>query len=113
MKTLTAITGGIGAGKSVVCRVLRTLGYHVYDCDSAARRIMDTDTAIQQRLIDEVDTLAVTDGIVDRPRIARIVFADARKLDALNAIVHAAVLADIADWVFTCLLYTSPSPRDS
>lgn len=37
-----AVTGGIGSGKSVVCRVLSAMGYDVYDCDSEARRIMDS-----------------------------------------------------------------------
>ena len=101
MKTLTAITGGIGSGKSVVSRVLRILGYPVYDCDSAAKSLMDADEEIKRRLIDEIDSLAVVDGVIDRRRIAEVVFADAEKLAALNAIVHAAVREDIASWVFS------------
>ena len=101
MKTLTASTGGIGSGKSVISRVLSILVYPVYDCDSAAKSLMDADEEIKRRLIDEIDSLAVVDGVIDRRRIAEVVFADAEKLAALNAIVHAAVREDIASWVFS------------
>ena len=99
MKSLVAITGGIGAGKSVVSRMLRVLGYPVYDCDSRAKALMDADGTIKNRLIAEVDELAVTGGVIDRRRLAHTVFTDAEKLAALNAIVHAAVREDIARWV--------------
>ena len=46
MKRLIAITGGIGSGKSVVSRILRILGYPVYDCDSRAKALMDADCEI-------------------------------------------------------------------
>jgi len=99
MKRLIAITGGIGSGKSVVSRILRILGYPVYDCDSRAKALMDADCEIKRRLIEEIDESAVADGIIDRRRIAAIVFEDAEKLSVLNAIVHGAVKDDIAQWV--------------
>lgn len=99
MKRLIAITGGIGSGKSVVCRILRILGYPVYDCDSRAKALMDADEAIKKRLVKEIDELAVVDGIIDRKLIASVVFADSTKLAALNSIVHSAVKEDIALWV--------------
>ena len=99
MKRLIAITGGIGSGKSVVSRILHILGYPVYDCDSRAKALMDADCEIKRRLIEEIDESAVADGIIDRRRIAAIVFEDAEKLSVLNAIVHGAVKEDIARWV--------------
>ncbi len=99
MKRLIAITGGIGSGKSVVCRILRILGYPVYDCDSRAKALMDADEAIKKRLVKEIDELAVVDGIIDRKLIASVVFADSTKLAVLNSIVHSAVKEDIALWV--------------
>ena len=90
-RCMIAITGGIGSGKSVVSAVLRAIGYEVVDCDTVARGIMDTDPAIHARLCTEIDERAVVDGVVNRRRISRIVFADADKLARLNAIVHAAV----------------------
>ena len=78
---LIAVTGGIGSGKSVVCRVLRTLGYPVFDCDSEARAIMDSDRTIHGRLCSAISADVVRDGVIDRRMLASIVFADAAKLD--------------------------------
>lgn len=86
-----AITGGIGCGKSVVSRILRLRGYKVVDTDSHARAIMDTDEEIKRRLAEEIAAETVVDGVIDRRRLARIVFADRRKLERLNAIVHGKV----------------------
>ena len=44
------ITGGIGSGKSYVCRLLEQQGYTVYDCDSAAKRLIRTSPFIRRRL---------------------------------------------------------------
>ena len=42
-----AITGGIGSGKSYVCRILEKQGIRVYDCDDEAKRLMRTDARLQ------------------------------------------------------------------
>ncbi len=44
------ITGGIGCGKSYICRRLATMGIQVYDCDSAAKRIIRTSAEIRNAL---------------------------------------------------------------
>ncbi len=95
---LIALTGGIGAGKSVVSRVLRCLGYDVFDCDSEAKALMDGNAAIKERLMSEISPEVILDGEIDRQRLAQIVFADAEKLAALNAIVHTAVKEHIRHW---------------
>ena len=51
---VTAVSGGIGCGKSVVCRILQTLGYEVYDCDSRAKAIMDADAGIKLLIAEEI-----------------------------------------------------------
>lgn len=100
MKRLIAITGGIGSGKSVVSRVLRAYGYPVYDCDSEAKRLMDTDRDIKQQLCELISPDAVrADGTIDRPLIAQIVFSDHHHLAMLNSIVHSAVRAHLRQWV--------------
>ncbi len=95
---LIAIAGGIGSGKSVVSRILRVLGYPVYDCDTQARIIMDGDQAIHSRLCSDIHPQAVVKGVIDRPLISSIVFNDSDALLRLNAIVHTAVTADLRSW---------------
>ena len=99
MALLTALTGGIGAGKSVVSRILRTMGYPVFDCDSEARALMDADSRIKERIAAEIAAEAIAGSDIDRRRLAEIVFADAAKLEILNSIVHAAVKERLAQWV--------------
>lgn len=95
-----AVTGGIGAGKSMVCRILSILGYPVYDCDSNARHIMENDVQIKNHLREEISFSAVdSSGCIDRKAISRIVFNNHEKLKKLNAIVHGAVLNDIEKWI--------------
>lgn len=96
---LTAICGGIGSGKSVVAKILRSLGYPVYDCDLRAKEIMDGDIQIHKRLCDEIHPLSVVDGIIDRKLISKIVFNDPKSLQRLDNIVHQAVIKDIEAWM--------------
>lgn len=99
MKRLIAISGGIGCGKSVVAAILRRLSYHVYDCDSRAKTLMDGDRGILRRLSAEIGADVVVDGVIDRHRLSEIVFSDPNKLATLNSIVHGAVKADLQRWV--------------
>lgn len=97
MKTV-AIAGGIGSGKSVVSQLLRVMGYPVYDCDSRAKVLMDTDAVLKNRLMETFGSAAVVDGIINRPYIAEVVFKETRMLNLLNSIVHPAVVADFEQW---------------
>lgn len=99
MSRLIAITGGIGAGKSVVSHILRVMGYEVYDTDFEAKRLMDNDDGIKRRLREEISPASVdSDGTINRRHISSIVFADNKKLSKLNSIVHGAVREDIVHW---------------
>lgn len=118
---IIAITGGIGSGKSIVSRILLTLGYKVYDCDSQAKRIMSQSQAIKSFLLSRISPLAVrADGTIDRSVVADVVFADPTTLDALNNCVHGEVAADFYEWshsfagvkfVETAILYQSGFDR--
>lgn len=99
MTALVGIAGGIGAGKSVVSRILDAMGYPVYDCDSRAKAIMDKDPRIHEQLCRQIHPLVVIGGVIDRRLLAEIVFNDPLALGRLNTIVHAAVEADVSRWV--------------
>ncbi|MCM1451561.1 MAG: dephospho-CoA kinase [Clostridium sp.] len=119
---VVAITGGIGSGKSVVCRILEAMGYKVYDCDSRAKWLMDNSEEIKASLCRMIHPEVVADGAINRTLLSKIVFSDAEKLRALNAISHGAVREDISrwiashqheDWLFieTAILYQSGLDR--
>lgn len=116
-RKVVGITGGIGAGKSMVCNILSLLGYPVYDCDSRAKLIMDEDISIKKALVHHVTPDAVdSHGNIDRKAISEVVFKNHIKLKELNSIVHGAVREDIKKWlenndgisfVETAILYES------
>lgn len=96
---LTAITGGIGAGKSVVSKVLMAMGYLVFDCDSEAKRLMDNSIEIKTAIKEKISPEAIDKrGHIDRKHISSVVFNDSDKLAQLNSIVHTAVLNEIERW---------------
>ncbi len=94
-----AISGGIGSGKSVVAKILRLLGYDVYDCDREAKRLMDESTEIKESLRKLISENVINnDFTINRKLLAEIVFSSPEKLNVLNTIVHGAVKKDIEQW---------------
>ena len=98
MMIKVGVTGGIGTGKSVVCRIFNLLGIPVYDADSAAKRLMETDDALKEKIVSAFGNIFTGKGAVDRQRLASLVFNDPEKLAVLNSIVHPAVKLDYTQW---------------
>jgi len=93
------VTGGIGSGKSMVCRMLQVMGYPVYDCDSQAIRLINDDTQLKCDITTLLGSRAYdSQGRYDRAWVAARVFADPQLLQQINALVHPAVLCDIDRW---------------
>lgn len=89
---IIGLTGGIGAGKSVVSRVLRGRGYMVFDCDLEAKRLMENDPELRFALSalcgDEVYSES---GSLNRSLLASLIFNDEEKRGEVNRLVHSAV----------------------
>ncbi|MEU3659048.1 dephospho-CoA kinase [Streptomyces sp. NPDC032940] len=83
------LTGGIGAGKSEVSRLLVECGAVLVDADRIAREVVEPGTPGLAAVVEAFgEEVLADDGGLDRPRLGAIVFADPAKLAALNAIVH-------------------------
>ncbi|WP_433855840.1 dephospho-CoA kinase [Streptomyces kronopolitis] len=92
------LTGGIGAGKSEVSRLLASYGAVIVDADKIAREVVEPGTPGLAAVVAEFgDGVLTPDGTLDRPKLGGIVFADPQKLQALNAIVHPLVGARSAE----------------
>ena len=88
-KYIFALTGGSGAGKSTVSEEFRRLGVYVSDADKAAREVVKKDSECLKELTDNFGKeILKSDGTLDRPALASIVFSDKKKLNKLNAITH-------------------------
>lgn len=83
------LTGGIASGKSAVAAMLREMGFQVLDADAVAHRLMEPGQGAHDEILRQFGS-DVTDagGRIDRARLASMVFSDAAKLAALNAILH-------------------------
>lgn len=96
------ITGGIGSGKSVVCRLFQVLGVPVYDSDARAKWVMAHDTQLRDELTAAFGTETFdAQGQLNRAYLARVAFPDPAQLARLNALVHPHVGRDFAQWAAT------------
>ena len=88
-----AITGGIGSGKSYVCRILEKHGIRVYDCDAGAKRLMRQDADLQ------------------KPVLAQFILTGEANKQAVNDVVHPAVARDFeqsdCEWMESAILFDS------
>jgi dephospho-CoA kinase len=92
------ITGGIGSGKTTVCKIFETLGIPVYYADERAKWLMTNDLELVKNIKILFGKAAYNDGILNRSYIAEIAFSDPQKLEQLNSLVHPAVLRDGEIW---------------
>jgi dephospho-CoA kinase len=95
---VVGLTGGIGAGKSTVSQLLAKHGAVIVDADLIARQVVEPGGPAYEGVVDRFGKgVLLEDGSLNRPALADIVFADADALKDLNAVVHPAVGAVIAE----------------
>ncbi len=97
MKTI-GVTGGIGAGKTVVSKILTCMGVPVYNSDLKAKEIVNTDLNIKKNIIDLLGQDAYLNGFYNPNYVASKVFADIVLMQKLNSIIHPAVKLDFDTW---------------
>lgn len=102
------ITGGIGSGKSYVCRLLEQRGIEVYDCDATAKRLIRSSSHLRRQLQELIGSLQKAD-------ISRFLLASEDNQRAVNAIVHPAVFDDFEQsgmqWMESAILYESGADK--
>lgn len=92
------ITGGIGSGKSTVCRVFELLGVPVFRSDDEGKRALAEDAEVQRDVLRTFGSALGTDGRLDRKALAAIVFNSPDALARLSAIIHPVVRASFVEW---------------
>lgn len=106
------ITGGIGSGKSYVCNLLQQQGYAVYDCDSAAKRLINTSPEIRQGLTKLIGpNTYLDDGRLNKGAVAEFLLASEDNAHAIDHIVHPAVFDDFVksgmEWMESAIIFES------
>jgi dephospho-CoA kinase len=92
------VTGGIGSGKTSVCKVFTVLGIPVFSTDRIAREIMDGD----ENIIRQINSIAGRDmysnGCLDRMALASLIFNNNKLLEKVNNLVHPVVFDQFSRW---------------
>lgn len=92
------ITGGIGSGKSVISRILKTMGYPIYDSDSWAKILMNNNPTIRQALTEKFGAETYSPEGLNRTYLAQQIFNDKANLAYVNSIVHPIVCTHFLQW---------------
>jgi len=91
------ITGGIGSGKSTVCRLLERNSYRVLYADEIAKELLDNDREIRNKILDCFGPEYFQDGKPNKKLIADNIFSDTQKLQKINSILHPPVIKIILE----------------
>lgn len=92
------ITGGIGAGKSTVAGIFKVLGVPVFDADTTAKNILNSDLVLREQIIAAFGSETYKNGLLDRKYLATLVFNNPDQLAKLNALVHPATINAANVW---------------
>ena len=107
----TGITGGIGSGKSYVCKRLQDRGFKVYDCDTEAKRLIRTSKTIRQQLKALIGEDAYIGKELNKAVVAQFLLKSEENAQAIDRIVHPAVFKDFEQsgmqWMESAILYES------
>ena len=90
-----AITGGLAAGKTTVCQLLKECGAYVVSADEIVHRLLSPSTHVGQQVIDLLGSDILHDSTIDRKRVSEKVFPYPDKIRVLEGIIHPAVFDEI------------------
>ena len=93
------LTGGIGAGKSYVSRILERMGYPVFYSDAVAKQLYATNNALKDQLVELVGTELYINGIFQTDVLSKQLFSSPDLKQRLTALVHPLVRAEFESWV--------------
>lgn len=97
------LTGNIGSGKSLVCQVFEKLSVPIFNADIEAKKILDSSILRSKLLaIFGADIEDINENIINRKKLAAIVFTDKEALEKLNALIHPQLRIEFKNW---CLLH--------
>jgi dephospho-CoA kinase len=98
MTKIIGLTGGIGSGKTTVARYIASQGIPVYIADEEAKKVMNTPDVVSLVAKAFGDSV-IEKGVINRQKLAQLVFNAPEKLQQLNNIIHPKVKQDFENWV--------------
>ncbi len=92
------ITGGIGSGKTTICKIFETLGINCYYADNKAKNIINQ-KEVSDKILSYFGDIIYYNGTLNKIKLRDIVFNNPEKLDILNNIIHPYVFKDFENWL--------------
>ena len=96
---IIACTGGIGSGKSNVVKAFSALGNPCYDGDSRARALYGESKELLNKVVEIAGEDVLVDGVLDKRRLATVVFNDKKALESLEAVLYPMLIDDFHTWM--------------
>lgn len=97
---ISALTGGIATGKSVVARILKDLGCYIHEADKEAHKLISPKTPAWEKIISRYGREILTkNNHIDRRKLGKLVFSHKEELDFLNRLIHPLVLEDLIETI--------------
>ncbi len=97
---IIGITGGIGSGKSVACKILQKAGIPVLYSDPIAKEVMDSDEEIKRDLIIEFGEEVYKDDKINKEFLSELIFSNRENLHIINTIVHPKVISYLEEKIY-------------
>ncbi|UFH45926.1 dephospho-CoA kinase [Flavobacterium galactosidilyticum] len=98
MTKIIGLTGGIGSGKTTIAKYMHSFGIPLYIADDQARKLMESHEIVHA-IKKKFGEVIFDKEILNRAKLAEIVFNEPEKLEELNAIIHPAVKSDFKEWL--------------
>lgn len=95
---IVGVTGGIGSGKSTVCKVFESLGIPVFNADEEAKNIYITEPQALQQMKEVFGEAVFSNGQLDKVKLAQVIFSNEDLLRKLNGIIHPLVRKRFIEW---------------
>jgi len=92
------VTGGIGSGKSLVCKIFNSMGIPIYEADFRAKELTNKDEVVKEKILTTFGKKSFLNNRLNKVYLAQEVFNNTEKLKQLNAIIHPAVADDYDIW---------------
>jgi len=95
---IIGVTGGIGSGKSMICKLFQCMGYPIFIADDVAKHIGSTENVQTQIKAAFGASICNTDGAIDKLLLGQLVFNNKDALTTLNDIIHPKVAEAFEAW---------------
>ena len=93
------LTGGIGAGKSTISQIFKSIGIAIFNSDSYGKELLINDKDIIQKIVHKFGDNIQKNDIIDKKKLSQIVFSNKEKLAQLNQIIHPKIKLKFESWV--------------